>query len=372
MKKNQDERVYGFHGQAISVYAASAHLQWLDEFLLPWFGCEGSVEASRRVILMEDDDAHRTLSEAPVLADDHVGFVLDGPPALLESRQSNDGQHWFYDPEQTVFYHLDNKEIRILSRDEGYDGRFSLARLVRELFMEHAFASGQPVLHAAAVGYNSCGALILGNRGAGKTTLAINCVTRMGFDFIANDRAAVYWSPEGEPWIEGIPTLVRVRPMSLPLLPDLPWSQLAYPMCSREPLSRALALGVEHAGQPYLSGAVDAKFLSPAQHCWLMNTRPKRELRLGLLLFPHVDESAKGVVLQRLEPPEVLQRLAEGAFNYNATREPSRVFAGETASNSLSESRLAELAADIPAYACRLGAGAADDYGALAELFGGH
>jgi len=372
-KDAQNTRVYAFQGMGVRAIAAPGHLEWLDEFLLPWFESSGRADfIKKKVTLVEDDNAHSALIRAPVVAPGQVGFVLDGPPALLESRRAASGELWFYDEELDVFYRIEGDEIRVVARPGAREGRFSMARLIRELFMERAFATGEPVLHAAAVALNGRAALILGNKGAGKTTLSINCVARLGFGFIANDRVAVLPGAEGHPRVQGIPTLVRVRRSSLPLLPELPWSRLTHRYSSRETLARALELGAEHPANADHLEVKEAEYLSPAQHCWLMNTRPMVGARLGLLLFPQVDATVDGILLERLDPREALAGLRVGAFNNNAEIESSRVFAQAPVTIGPIEQRLTAIAANIPAWRCRLGPRAFEDRDTLVRLMGEH
>jgi hypothetical protein len=69
-------------------------------------------------------------------------------------------------------------------------------------------------LHAACVGHNGRGALLMGPSGSGKSTLALHCLLG-GFDFLSEDSAFV--APDGM-LATGIPNFLHVRSNSLHFL----------------------------------------------------------------------------------------------------------------------------------------------------------
>ena len=96
-----------------------------------------------------------------------------------------------------------------------------------------------------------------------------------------------------------------------------------------------------------------------------MNTKPLTGMRLGVLLFPQVDNTVSGVLLEKLNPEEAQANLRAGAFNYNAEIESFRLFADTPVTTLSIDQRLTEIAVNIPAYLCRLGSRAFEDVDTL-------
>lgn len=84
-----------------------------------------------------------------------------------------------------------------------------LARQVRELVLSDALRSGWIVMHGSAVAQDGRATVFLGNKGAGKSTLALEAAERRGCAYISNDRVLLKATDRG--------ILVRPYPMSVRL-----------------------------------------------------------------------------------------------------------------------------------------------------------
>jgi hypothetical protein len=92
----------------------------------------------------------------------------------------------------------------------GEDLRITARKLIRAIFIRHCEERGFTLLHASA--FHGDGALIIlaGDRGAGKTTLALDAVLRHGFTLLSNDHLVLH--REGPRLVlTSVPTFVSVK-----------------------------------------------------------------------------------------------------------------------------------------------------------------
>jgi hypothetical protein len=97
-----------------------------------------------------------------------------------------------------------------LRAERPEDLRITLRKLIRAVFLQHCEAKGFTLLHAAAVYDDRTLLVLVGDRGAGKTTLALDAALRHGFTLLSNDHLVVY--REGERLVlTSVPTVVSVK-----------------------------------------------------------------------------------------------------------------------------------------------------------------
>jgi hypothetical protein len=371
---NQTKINYTFEGFKINVICCSSHRPWLNEFLLPWLNSSNLVMIERTVILIENDTQFLSLSNQTIKKDSAqenlVGFLLDGSVIMFSLYRDIEGKSWLLDPQFKAFYRIDQEKIEIIVPNNCNEAKFILARVIRELAIAKALDNGVPVLHGSSVGKQNQGILILGDRGAGKTSFSAYCMNRLGFDFIANDRVAVLNDEVGKFQVHGIPTLIRIRRPTSELLPEVNWRRLSRPYSSRHSLSEALSLNEDYYGD-----VSEHIFLSPAQYHWLLGVKALASVPLRLLLFPCVvpDNQAQDDQLhfERLSTEETYKLLQNNSFSRWLPQGKKRAFV-------LKENQhpdlvgvdrvLQRMSQEIPAYRCFLTPNVYQDRESLARL----
>jgi hypothetical protein len=99
--------------------------------------------------------------------------------------------------------------LRVLATDRADDGHYALARAVRSLLTTLACASGSVQVHASAFCIEGRAVLVLGDKGAGKTSILIGALAR-GAAFLSNDRVLIA-AEHGAVGARGLPHSVTVR-----------------------------------------------------------------------------------------------------------------------------------------------------------------
>ncbi|WP_159425255.1 hypothetical protein [Streptomyces sp. TLI_053] len=114
----------------------------------------------------------------------------------------------------------DGQAVTVLLRDASAGlARYGM-RVLRELFHRSEEERGSIVMHAAACSIGQAGALIVGEKGAGKTTTLLAGCLVGGADYIANDRVIV--PPDEKSWrAVGFPMVCRVHPGTISRFPEL-------------------------------------------------------------------------------------------------------------------------------------------------------
>jgi hypothetical protein len=97
-----------------------------------------------------------------------------------------------------------------LHAERTKDLRITLRKLIRAVFVQHCEAMGFTLLHASAVYDDRTLLLLVGDRGAGKTTLALDAVLRHGFTLLSNDHLVLY-REGGRLVLTSVPTVVSVK-----------------------------------------------------------------------------------------------------------------------------------------------------------------
>jgi hypothetical protein len=90
------------------------------------------------------------------------------------------------------------------------DVQITARKLIRALFIRHCEARRFTLLHASAFHDDHTLVLLIGDRGAGKTTLALDAVLRHGFTLLSNDHLVLYREDE-RLVLTSIPTFVSVK-----------------------------------------------------------------------------------------------------------------------------------------------------------------
>jgi hypothetical protein len=330
--------------------ADRADCEWLDENLAPSFCALATEPAARLVTKVVDPARHRGLLDrgpaSPLAQVTCFGFDGHGGACTVWNATPTT----LYDDELDVFYQLDGdrRRVEVVAPSARPSTRIALLRLVREYATHHLAAEGAVLFHAAALGYDGRGMLIVGPKRAGKTSLLIHGLGEPGSTFIANDRAVVSRDPCDGWRLGGMPTVISIRPGTVELLPR-PGFSAARRWSARMTLSEALAATVD---RPPASGSQPLS-ISPRQLCHALGVGRVESAPLRAIVFPRVDAGRDGLHVERLSADEAGQQLrlhrlkpADSVLRLDLAR------AGATAASA---EVLAELPASIPAFECVLG-----------------
>ena len=127
-------------------------------------------------------EAYRSCGEVIGFADDTTYLHVDIPLAALSVLNLNRGEGAYW--------------VRSAAAVPSYERSAPFRALLHRWLMRH----GMPLAHVGAVASGSNGALIMGAKGAGKSTTSLACLAA-GMDFLADDRCALDCStPEPMAW----------------------------------------------------------------------------------------------------------------------------------------------------------------------------
>jgi hypothetical protein len=233
-------------------------------------------------------------------------------------------------------------------------------RVVRELAASAMVQAGCLPVHGAAIVVDDEVVLICGPKRAGKTTLLVHAL-QCGAAFAANDR--VFVDGLDPPTARGMPTIVRLRSGTVERFEGLR-SRFE---TARYDWTRTLRSCDGHTASGGRRG------ISGAQLCRLADVRMERGGRVRALLFPRIDASIRGLVVERRSPEESLDDMRGSLLKPSNPTRTSHVLAPRGESVTLSVERESELCRrlieQVPAYTCRLGPDAYehDLLGALAD-----
>lgn len=330
--------------------ADRADCEWLDENLAPSFSSAFAGPAARLVTKCVDPARHRGLLDrgpaSPVAQVTCFGFDGHAGTCTLWNATPTT----LYDDELDVFYKLDGegRRVEVVAPSARPSTRIALLRLVREYATHHLAAEGAVQFHAAALGHDGRGMLIVGPKRAGKTSLLIHGLGESGSTFIANDRAVVSRDARDGWRLGGMPTVISIRPGTVELLPR-PGFSAARRWSARMTLSEALAAPVDFPP----ASASQPLSISPRQLCHALGVGRVESVPLRAIVFPRVDAGRDGLHVERLEADEAGQRLrlhrldpADSVLRLDLAR------AGATAASA---EVLAGLQQSIPAFECVLG-----------------
>jgi hypothetical protein len=291
-------------------------------------------------------------------------FALDTEVTSLPARQ---GPSWLEleFAQQGVLYRLGTEVIEVGPLHPDANLRNYAYVALRELLTAQVLRPDRLQLHAAAVALEGRVALLMGGRGAGKTTTLLHLLSSGAVALVANDRVLASSTNAG--WrIDGIPTMVRVRPGTLALLPGVLGSA---------PLGRSLHL---HEGE--LATATEAQLalapgLGPAlslrQMARFTDSPVAGPGLLGAMAFLSVDQQAAGFTLRRLGRSEALGALGAVRYGLSTEPRPATVFErrlGRTAPGPSDPEALEAVIAATPCFELTIGPAQLARRGAAGEL----
>ena len=347
-----------------------AALEWLDEALRPWFAAPSNGNAAYRVRLVQspsDLAALERLTASP-LAKDRLCFALDSRLVVLPTWSRGD-EVVLRDAGCECFYRVRGGQVDVVARPGCLPSRVGLMRVVREIACARTRGdTGVIELHGAALAIGGQAVLILGGRGAGKTSLLLHLLRTGSGEFVANDRVFVC-DDTGAYTVMGVPTLVRVRPRTLDEFPEL---GEGLSVDRRVWLASLRELGAIAGELPPVTDASLALGLTPAQLCHQLDVRPAPSGRLSAVLFPEVQPDTAGWAMEFLGADTVAERVRATRHGLLLRPRPRSVFeelVGASNEPERDEEALSvRVGAAVPGYRCVLGRGVRDEPGEALQL----
>jgi hypothetical protein len=315
-----------------------AAVRWLEGFFRPWFSPVEPAACTHTVRLVRDEARHAELEAARAGARPSpvACFTLDSDVIELPAWPAGDAT-CVADPGLGCFYLMTGAVTTVVARPGGTGPRLAVMRLLRELASASLSSPMRPGLHAAAVELGGRAVVLAGPKGSGKTTLLLHLILAGRGGLIANDWTLA--SCAGPPVAHGMPTVVKVRPTSLGLLP-LDTDRL-------EDRSFLLLPGEEAA---QAAPVRDARYLCGWQLAAWLGTRAVASAPIAAVVFPRIVAEAEALSLVHLDAASALERLR--ACLHGHGRRGATVFGGARAE---AEPGLANLARSVPVFEYALG-----------------
>jgi len=328
-------------------------IQWLKEFLLPWFELAGP-GADVLLEIRRDPDHYRRLCELPH-GPDIDAFMLDTERIAFPGVQVPGEDVALHDAEHRLFYLVAGNRVRLVACDPLETLRTCFMRVIRELATGTVQLAGHRFLHASSFAVGGRAAIVAGPRRAGKTSLLCYALSRSGAQFLSNDRLLLQATGSGLR-VRGMPTIVSVRAGTLELFPEMRQTIERGGFSNRKTMAECLG----PIDPNTRSSQVERRGLTAIQFCAALNSRPLATAGAAVLLFPRQTGQRGGLSLQRLSTAQTRAHLADCLF---ANLGPDRLSGAFTlaptrlarASAPL-DSELFELLAErLPAFECRMG-----------------
>jgi hypothetical protein len=344
---------YGSVTIALSSGEAAA-AAWLVEVLRPCFAPgEGAASplADWHVRVSSSGDAYadwraRSRPEAAPRA----CFALDQEVLALPAWPTDEGVV-VADVERSCFLRVGPGRVDLIGDPGTRRWRFTAMWVCHEIAATRLRRT-QLDVHAASVEAAGRAILIVGPKGAGKTTLALHLLRSGPWRMMANDRAFV-GRDGGTIVVRGMPTAVKVRPPTLAEFPEL---RRGLPPVERPYLHTLDELAAAKAGAA--SPEVVEFALSPAQLAHQLGVERCGAAPLGAIVFPDVRADMAGWRAERLTSDEVGRRLFANLYGGAFAGRGATVFEAVDGGRSAPSPALADaLARAVPGYRLGLGRG---------------
>lgn len=301
------ERSFSFLGTTIRASGAVPEpIEWLGEFLSPWFEVGEAAPPEIEVELAIDPRrADALLAEGAERADRQVEtFVRDGESRPSPAWADERGSLTVLLPEKGSAYRIAaaGGRIEIVAPSGAGRHRIALLRAVREIAIAAARDADRVLLHAAAFTDGDRVVAVAGPRRTGKTTFLLHALADPRRALVTNDRLFVRLDGGGVS-ARGVPTIVSLREGTLAMRPVLA-RRLAG---SGFHWSRSLAEAARAETPSPGSG------ISPLQLCRALEVEPAAEGRLAAILFPRPGDGDEARV-ERLGLEDAASAIASSLF----------------------------------------------------------
>lgn len=214
------EAVSNGSAELLSLAGVSFRLRWAGERLRSAF-----LPSVRHLIVPDTGDPHPEILTVDTL---ESGCACPLPPAGTQSNARGDVLG--VDGGRTLGAYNGGVEARSWYPENGDTGvywatdaarlpQYEIAAPFRTLWHWMLRAHGVHLFHAAAVGLDGRGVLLVGEGGAGKSTTALACAAA-GMDYLADDYVAVSEAADGSVWAHALYARAKLTDRSLELLPE--------------------------------------------------------------------------------------------------------------------------------------------------------
>ncbi|MGE0704872.1 MAG: hypothetical protein AB7F99_07635 [Vicinamibacterales bacterium] len=302
--------VYEYAGCGIAVEASdSSDSEWLSEFLRPDFEIRRGAHNATVLLNRDAAEFERLRALGPHPSGEWVPvFGLDGRMEMLPIWTAPAAEAAvFHERAGAFLQRIGDQAYRIASLPGQPQARVTTLRALREIASAAVAESRASVLHAAAFAVQDKGFAIAGAKEAGKTTLLLQCLSRLDGRLVSSDRATVR-SAGRSVTVRGMPTIVSVRASSLAYLPHLADRFRANRDHHRYTLAESARLAARAAD-------ADKWSLTPGQLAKLLGVERAGEVPLAAVLFPRKTNRATGVAATLLAQGEAAARLAGACFD---------------------------------------------------------
>lgn len=103
----------------------------------------------------------------------------------------------------------ETRQVAIRSTD-ARNLAITVRKAIREVLLDYCEAHGYTMLHASAVADDQRVIVVVGDKGSGKTTLALNGALTAGYRYLSNDHLILYRTP-GSLVVTSLPTPIPVK-----------------------------------------------------------------------------------------------------------------------------------------------------------------
>jgi len=168
----------------------------LQSFLAPYFWSTEGLEADFNLILKKFEEIpdywiNHPAEEVIIRKSTADIFNLSGRFFFLD-----DGTRVVIDESTQTAYHID-EERNIVNFYGSKHSEIHLFEFVRYVCLLLEEISGTMILHASATSYDEAAYLVLGSKGAGKTSTLLNLIFRHGHEYFSGDKLLVSRDNEG-------------------------------------------------------------------------------------------------------------------------------------------------------------------------------
>ena len=343
-----------------------AAADWLAEVMAPCFApAEGPAEWTFR--LSSRKEAHAAVAAGrPPDAAPRVCFAHDTRTMSLPAWAEGSGGIALADDERHCFLVVGPRRVDLAGDPASRRWRFTSMCVMQEIAATRLRRTELDV-HAAAVEAAGRAVLIVGRKGAGKTTVSLHLLRSGRCRAIANDRVFA-GTAGGRSHVRGIPTAVKLHPPTIAQFPEL---LRGLPRVERPYLHSLAELAQASAAQASTVhvGDTGELALSPAQLVRQMNTEARDVAPLGAVVFPQIRADIESWSVERLTPSEVGAEIWANLYGSACGLRAPTLFEELTGGLSVPSRDLADaIAASVIGYRVALGPRAYDDSAFAARL----